>query len=76
MEGSLRISEIYFKWFSKWIAKLPNIAKIFGVGEDNLTIFMAVFSIKNVHSEMLFVNLKLVFFNGSKSINDTFNTIF
>ena len=47
-----------------------------GVGEDNLAIFMAVFVIKNVHSEMLFVNLKLVFFNGPKSINDTFNTIF
>ena len=37
---------------------------------------MAVFVIKNVHSEMLFVNLKLVFFNGPRSINYTFNTIF
>ena len=71
MEGFFHISEIYFKWFSKWIAvkctaKLPNIKNIFGVGEDNLTIFMAVFSIKNVHSEMLFVNLKLVFLMGPK----------
>ena len=52
------------------------ITNIFGVGEDNLTIFMAVFVIKNLHSEMLFVNLKLVFFNGPRSINDTFDTIF
>ena len=52
------------------------ITNIFGVGEDNLAIFMAVFVIKNVHSEMLFVNLKLVFFNGPKSINDTFKIQF